>query len=531
MRWSLILSVLVMCSMGVAEAGPKPKQTVIETKSGQTYKGKIVRESKSKIVLEIRRGKISAEITIPRSEIKQRAKEGGPSAAAKRLGTEADRARQISDSQERAQALMAVAANMQRDADPSQAAKVYLEAARADRAVRDEAEVKAAEAYISAGDLPLAEETLTRTLKRNPKHARAKAVARTLNQALETKAKELLEPGLRAYMDRKPRRALRLLLSAAKQLPQRVLEEASVRTKREFGLSVAEVMVDCRLQAACRKCGGDGVLECPAAASNVSTRCRFGRKLRKTRTERVGKLKFDRFDMCKKCNGRGHLRCRKCDGLGLHLTHPTRFEQAELTKTLQKQLGELEGQAGKLSDKVEKDQREAAVRSVAATELLGVLQEMRSYAKALTKLDPRAGAAGAGDLRRKGKLAAKRTAFLMTGLANALYVAGEKRYEDAVTRNKDSVPLGVRAVRARQAWEIVNQARMFSLDVLELDPSTANPTKGDMKRRLHLMDRFLKRTWKTYLALQAAEKTPMGQLREIFDQATGAAGSGLGSSK
>ncbi|MGE0711561.1 MAG: hypothetical protein AB7N76_29990 [Planctomycetota bacterium] len=523
---------LLVCTLPLLPARParaEGRTTVIETRSGQTYQGRVIAEREDAIVLEVRRGNISAEITIPRAEIKERAARGGPKATTLRLRGAAKRARALEDPRERAQALLKVAADLEQEGDPAEAAPLYLEAGAADRALLDQAEVSAAQAWLSAGRLADAEEVLARALERNPKNSQAQGVARRLEQSLRDKAARCLEPGIRAYMDKNPQRALRLLLDACEALPRRVLDEASAKTKRELGLSVSEIMVDCRLQAICRTCEGSGVLECPAAANNTSTRCRLGRRLRYTKTERVLGQDFSKWERCKACDGRGHLRCKDCDGLGLHLTRPTAFEREDLTRTLQAQLSGLEERAGKLTDKVEKDEREAAVRSVAATELLGVLQEMRSYARALVDLDPRTGAAPGGDLRRKGQLAARRTAQVMTALANALYVGGEKRYEDAVTTEKDShVPAAVRSVRARQAWEIVNQARMFTLEALELDPSTAGPTRGDMKRRLELMDRFLDRTWKTYLALRAAEEKAEqeGVIGKILEQAAGSVGLG-----
>ena len=110
------------------------------------------------------------------------------------------------------------------------------------------------------------------------------------------------------------------------------------------------------------------------------------------------------------------------------------------------------------------------------------------------------------------RTSAQRAAAVMTALANALYVGGEQRYEAAVNYdsplNDDAqlVSPGVRAMQAKQAYEIVRQARNYTLEALQLDPRMAGPTRGDLKRRLHLMDRFLKRSWKTYLALRAAEE-------------------------
>lgn len=526
LKWAALALCLV--TSGVALANPNDPQgprTVIRTTQGATYKGKVLRETDQAIVLELRRGKISAELTIPKDQIQSRGVEGGPTQAALRLKGKARQARLIEDPRERGAALLAVGEELVQDGDPAEGARVYLEAAQADPGLRDQAEVAAAQAYVSAGRLPQAEQTLRRTLKRNPKHARAKAVARELERALAAKAQRLLEPGLSAYMDRKPHRALRLLTDATQQLPRRVLDEASARTEREFGLSLAEVMVDCRMQALCRDCEGAGIKPCPAADDNTNVRCRFGRRSRATKAERVGKLELRKWERCKDCDGRGHLRCRACDGLGLHLTQPSEFEREALTASLQGRIGAIEEQVGQLTDTVEKDRREDAVRSVAATELLGSLQELRSYARALTKLDPRAGAVGGGDLRRKGELVGRRTAAIMVALANALFVGGEQRFEDAVSTNEDYVSPMVRSMRARQAWEAVNQARLFTLEALELDPRIAGPTLGDAKRRLKLMDRFLRRTWLMYQVMADAERNPGGNaLRDLFGDANSLAG-------
>lgn len=526
LKWAALAVCLVTSSLALANPnGGGKAQTVIRTTQGATYKGKVLRETEQAVVLELRRGKISAELTIPKDQISSRGVEGGPTQTVLRLKGKASQARLIEDPRERGAALLAVAEELVQDGDPAEAARIYLEAAKADPGLRDQAEVAAARAYVSANRLPEAERTLERTLKRNPKHARAKAVARELERALAAKAERLLEPGLAAYMDRKPHRALRLLTDATKQLPRRVLDEASARTEREFGLSLAEVMVDCRMQAVCRDCEGAGVKPCPAADDNTNVRCRFGRRSRATKVERVGKIKLRKWERCKDCDGRGHLRCRACDGLGLHLTQPSEFEREALTSSLQGRIGAIEKQVGKLTDTVEKDKREDAVRSVAATELLGSLQELRSYARALTKLDPRAGAVGGANLRRKGELVGRRTAAIMVALANALFVGGEKRFEDAVDVSKEQVSPFVRSMRARQAWEAVNQARLFTLEALELDPRIAGPTLGDARRRLKLMDRFLRRTWVMYQVMTDAERNPGNNaLEDLFGQANSLAG-------
>ena len=80
-------------------------------------------------------------------------------------------------------------------------------------------------------------------------------------------------------------------------------------------------------------------------------------------------------------------------------------------------------------------------------------------------------------------------------------------------------------MRARQAWEAVNQARLFTLEALELDPRIAGPTLGDARRRLKLMDRFLRRTWVMYQVMSDAERNPgSNALKDLFGQAKSLAG-------
>jgi tetratricopeptide (TPR) repeat protein len=491
--------------LGVAQA----QDVAVHTRDGATYEGRLISDDDEAVVLEIKRGTIVGTVTIPKAEITQRSDQQAPPPA---HAAQVDAARGLRDPAERAQALLATAAKLELDGDPLEAARLYEEAGRADPSLRDQTDVSAARALTAGSREVDAERVLRAALERNPKNTAALAAARSLEAAFEAKARELIEPGVRLFLDQQYRRALRSLVSAVEALPKTVLDAASKRVHEQTGLTLEQIMVDCRLRAECRDCDGAGVKECPAAAANTITRCRFGRKVRQLRKDRVGMLKYDRWEECRTCNGRGHLTCRGCKGLGTHLTRPTEYEREVMMETLEGELGGLQARAEKLTETVEQDQREASVRTVAVTELLNLLQEIRSYARSLSQLDARAGAIGGGDLRRRERTTSKRMAAIMTALANGLYMAGEERYESAVSHdgllneNGKIIPLAVRSARARQAWEVVNQARIYTLEALEMDPSTAGATRGDLKRRLALMDRFLDRTWKTYMLLRAVEE-------------------------
>ncbi|HBP21266.1 MAG TPA: hypothetical protein DEA08_26200, partial [Planctomycetes bacterium] len=156
LKWAALAVCLV--ASGAALANPNPARTVIRTTGGATYKGKVLRETDRAVVLELRRGKISAELTIPKDQIQSRGVEGGPSQTVQRLKGKARQARLIEDPRERGAALLAVAEELVQDGDPAEAARIYLEAAQADPGLRDQAEVAAAQAYVSAGRLPEAEQ-------------------------------------------------------------------------------------------------------------------------------------------------------------------------------------------------------------------------------------------------------------------------------------------------------------------------------------------------------------------------------------
>jgi tetratricopeptide (TPR) repeat protein len=493
---------------GVAAAGP---QVSISTRDGNTYVGTVVSETDDAITLEIKRGSIAGRMTIPRSEIKGKPAERG-SAVSALTASRIAAAREMDGAEARADALIAVADRLAEDGQPEPAAALYREAGEADPGRRDQVAVAEARALTAAGERIEAEQVLRKALKRNPKNSQARAAVRNLEKAFERKADELIRPGVEAFISHQPRTALRILVDACEQLPTHVLDAASERIEEETGMTLAQIMVDCRLRAECGRCDGAGIVECPTASSNANTRCRFGRRVHFGRTERVGRQRFTKWERCRTCNGLGHMSCKKCMGLGTHLTKPSAYEREELAKTLTGELKGLEERAGSLTKRVEDDKRESAVRSVAATELLNVLQDIRVTARSLSRLDATAGARGGGNLRRLARNSSKRAAAIMTALANALYVGGEQRYESAVNYdsplNDDAtlVSPAVRAMQAKQAWEVVNQARIYTLEALELDPGSAGPTRGDLKRRLALMDRFLKRTWKTYLALRAAEE-------------------------
>ncbi|RMG07023.1 MAG: hypothetical protein D6731_24665 [Planctomycetota bacterium] len=481
----------------------------LETVDGRTFRGEVLEANEREVVLAVRRGGAQATLRLPRSRLK-----GDPVAAQDplaRFAADLAAARSLEGSA-RADALVALAARVADEADPALAGPLYEEAGACDPERRDQTDVQAAHAYLAGGNEAKADAVLRAALERNPKNAGARAAARRLEEAFERKARTLVEPGVQAFLENRPRTALSKLTEAAEALPRRVLDQVSERVRARTGIGLAEMMVDCRLRAVCKTCEGAGVVPCPLQNANSNTRCRLGRRVHFGRIERVGRLKFNRWERCRRCNGRGHLTCKSCKGLGLYLSRPTAYEREALVKTLTGRLKGLEERANVLTRRVEDDDRESAVRSVAVTELLGLLQDVRTYAQALSNLDPRAGAEGGGGLRGVARASAQRAAAIMTALANALYVGGEQRYEKAV--NYDSplgddaefVSAGMRAVQAKQAYELVNQARLYMLEALDLDPRTLGPTRGDMKRRLELIDRFLARSWKTYLTLRALEE-------------------------
>jgi hypothetical protein len=155
---------------------------------------------------------------------------------------------------------------------------------------------------------------------------------------------------------------------------------------------------------------------------------------------------------------------------------------------------------------------------------------MRGLSTTLSRLDPRAGAIGGGDLRRQERRLSERLAQALNAASAALFVAGEKRYEDAVLHD-ESVPAAVRSVRARQAWELVNQARGYTAEALALNPGGLGLLSGDLQRRLHLMDQFLKRTWRTYVSLRMAEDEVLGRDADILKAFAEAVASGIASMK
>ena len=520
----VILAVAGVC-LCTAWAWADEPEIWISTKDGRTFQGRLVAEDDAGYVVEVEREGYSAQVTVPRDDVAS-AQRVGPDPADQAFEARLAEVRAIREPGPQALALLELAHQQELRGDPAKAAAVYAEAGRVDPALRDQTEIAEARSWMAADRYVLAERTLRRALERNPKHARGLALSRQLAASFAEKAERLLEPGIQAYLDDHPRRALSLLTEAVEQLPDPVLDQASERLRAQVGLGLADVMVDCRLRRSCGACDGAGVFECPSAASNAPTRCRFGRRTTKLRFDELGGARLARWSWCRDCNGLGHLNCEDCGGLGTQLSQPTRYEREAFTEAVTGTLTSLQERADGLLGRVDAGDQSDAVRSVAATELLGVLSGIRGYSKALTELDPAAGAPGGGDLRRRTRETSQRMAAIMTALANALYVVGEQRYDDAVGAipspfaddAKFLTPEG-RAIRARQSWEIVNQARAFTLEALELNPATAGPTNGDLKRRLALMDRFLKRTWRTYAQLSMADQSSGVNVSQILDAA------------
>lgn len=525
---------LLVAALALGARGGESDPIALELADGRVLRGRIVAESEESLQLEVESsGGIRGRIDVPRAQVKA-TRRPGPDPGAVERNERAAVARAL-PVQERGQALLRLAEEEALRGDPVAAAELYQEAGRAEPALLDQTDVAAARALLAAGQHARAEEAIQRALQRNPKNAQAAAAGREVAAGLEALARELLEPGIAAWSQGDPRRALRLLVRAVEALPARVLDAASTRLQEEAGLSLAQVMIDCRLQAPCEACDGDGVIDCPlGAGNNASTRCKLGMRSSVLRAERFQKVEVARRARCERCDGVGSLACEACEGMGLHLTRPTAYERETWLAALQGELGGLEERVQRLLPRVEQGAQGAtgshveAVVTAQLTELLGVLQRVRGYSRALARLDPRAGAIGGGDLRRTAQAAGERMSTLLGTAGGLLYLMGEKRYEDAVNVSREAVSPAVRSARARQAWELVNQARAYTAEALRLNPASAGLLGGDLRRRQALMDRFLDRTWKTYVALriaeqQAAKDTAIAALLEQAPEAARAA--------
>lgn len=496
--WPLVVG----CILALASPTQAGEPVRIELKDGRVFEGRLVSEGADAVVVEVKSGSIVGQLTIPRRDVKAStglAKPDDPAASDRAARLAAARAQ--ADPAARAQALLRLA---EAEQDPAAAAPLHAEVAAAAPALADQEEVAAARAWLAAGRLDECEAALGRALSRNPKNAQAAALSRELSAGYAAKADELITPGVKAWSEDDPKRALRLFVRAVEALPKRVLDEASARLQESTGLGLAQLMVDCRMRSACQRCDGAGVVECPAASSAAGTRCQLGRRTTVLRTEVIAGEEVAQKDRCARCEGLGHLTCEECNGFGLALARPTAYEREALAAVLQGELQGVEARVSALLPKAEDAGAGEAVRSATVTELVTALQRMRGLAGTLAKLDPRAAAIGGGDLRRNERQMSERLSTILNAVSGTLYVLGEKRYEDALSEEEE-VPAAVRSVRARQAWEIVNQARAYTAEALALSPGGAGLLGGDLKRRLSLMDQFLKRTWRTYVSLRLAE--------------------------
>jgi tetratricopeptide (TPR) repeat protein len=509
----MFLAGLALLGAVSARAGEaEPDRVALELRDGRVLEGRLVGESDEAVQLEIQSaGGITGRLDVPRADIRTTRRPGADPAAVER-SERALVARALPDPAQRAQALVRLAEEEAARGDPTAAAGLFLAAGEEDPALADQTDVAAARAWLAAGEPLQAEGVVTRALERNPKNAQAQAAAREVAAGGEARARELLEPGIAAWGRGDTRGALRLLVRAVEALPARALEQASRRVQEEAGLTLAQVMIDCRLRTSCEACEGDGVLDCPLAGSNnASTRCRLGLRTSVLRPEKILGVDVARRSRCERCDGVGTLTCEACDGLGLRLTRPTRYEQEAWVETLQGELTGLQQSADALLPRVEQGAERTrganseAVVTARLGELMSVLQRLRAYSRSLARLDPRAGAVGGGDLWRRAQAASERMATLLGTVSGVLYLLGEKRYEDAVTQDRD-VPPGLRSVRARQAWELVHQARSYTVEALRLHPASAGLLGGDLERRKSLMDSFLRRTWRTYAGLRLAEE-------------------------
>jgi hypothetical protein len=178
---------------------------------------------------------------------------------------------------------------------------------------------------------------------------------------------------------------------------------------------------------------------------------------------------------------------------------------------------------------------EISVRALDCMNLLADARRARNLLQMAAALAPSINAPGGQDAAGKIRGLDGLVFNAISGISSAYMTGAETAYHEAVNQKSgddgENRSLSSRVVRAREALECAEQARIFILYALQDCPGSAVPMAGDMKDRLALAEQFVGRCRATYQRLAEVERKGAAlsnnELMGILQEMTGGFSPGM----
>ncbi len=392
----------------------------------------------------------------------------------------------------------------------------------------DVADLEIARTWLAAKDHDKCREAIQKILERNPNHEQAKLLARDLGDDVREEASNDMGKGLEFYKDGNARRALGVFENVVRTHSKDELTALSKACEEKTGEPLAAIMIDCRFRQGCPVSGClQGWTRCPRPTCQSGMQKEYHKIVEGFGGNIQNHPVTEHY--CETCNGMKYIMCEKCHGTGMYLGRPTDFEREEMVRVLGLQSQKFLEGAKSLVEETKSKDAEISVRGLDCMNMLADARRARYLLEMAAALAPSLNAPGGADAQGQIRGLDGLVFNCIGGIASAYMTAGEEAYHDAVNSKNgdksDSRSISSRVVRAREALEAAEQARIFLLYALNDCPGSVVPMAGDLKDRLALTDQFVGRCRATYQKLADTERRGAAltdnELYKILQEMTG----------
>lgn len=516
-RFEVILTLLVLASPLLAD--------VVFLKNGEEVQGQVISQDEKEVKVVVTKKGMSLTMTIRREDV-LRVETGD--------GVRAEYARRFEEVGKAAPGFERATRHVElgrwaRESGIYEEARASFSAAKAALPGYDDvADLEIAKTWLAAKEFEECKKAIQAILERNPNHEQAKLLLKDLGEDVAEETSADLGKGLELYRDGNPRRALAVFENFVKGHSRGEVDVASKGCEEKTGESLATIMIDCRFRAGCPEPGCvQGWKRCPRPTCRSGVQKEYHKVEEGFHGRIVNHPVTEHY--CETCNGMKYVMCERCGGTGMYLGKPTDYEREELTRVLAFQSQKFLDGMDELVKETKDKNAEVSVRALDCMNLLASARRARRMLGLAGDLAPQSNAPGGKDLQGQIRGLDGLVFNATAGIASAYMTAAEMAYHDAVNQkdgeNSESRSLSSRVVRAREALEAAEQARIFLLYAQSWFPGSVSPAQGDVKDRIALAEQFIGRCRATYARLSGAERKGAGltdnELYRILQEMSG----------
>lgn len=479
---------------------------VVFLKNGEEVQGQVVSEDEKEVKVVVTKKGMSLSMAIRREDIAR--VETGDGLRAE-YGRRFDQVSAVAAGWERATKFLELG-RWARESGLFDEARAAFAAAKACLPGYDDvADLEIARTWLAEKEFEKCRNAIQKILERNPNHEQAKLLARDLGEDVAEETSNDLEKALTLYCDGNPRRALAVFENFVKSHSAEELSLASKGSEEKTGEPLASLMIDCRFRQGCPEPGCiTGWKRCPRPTCKSGVQKDYHKVVEGWNDRVINHPVTSRY--CETCNGMKYLMCGKCRGTGIYLGKPTDYEREEMVRILAMQSQKFLDSAMSLVEETKDKDAELSVRGLNCMNMLADARRARYLLQMAAMLAPSINAPGGQDAQGKIRGLDALVFNVIGGIASAYLSGAEIAYHEAVNQKSgadgEQRSLSSRVVRAREALEFAEQARVFILYALEDSPGSVVPMGGDLKDRLRLADQFVARCRATYQRLSELEK-------------------------